>query len=316
MMDGSAYMDVWAILSNFINDGLIAQGTVGEIIGRVLSILAIDHAIHARGVEGQHQLKYQTPVTVAEYYRALLNDTDWDILRQSVPENARDLTEIDSNITFEEAFADAYVHFSHYAKANDDTPLRDGYSWALWLRGTAILCQLNQTLTDRAIPIFFSRLHVKNKIRTQKVGPDAMSLVLDQDKTGQLVNPRFVSVQSAKSLQLFSPGNSLPYIDAVHCYALPDKTIQAGKPPKTRRRHYQSSNREAPRYRIEISGLASYRQISQRHADTIRAMIDGSKNALFDHHPSKSRLPLLQQQQPMLNGSPATTAWFGSFKGS
>lgn len=305
---GSAFMDVWALLSDFIKDGLIAQGTasVGDLIGRVLSIRAMDDAIETRKAAQQSELKYQTPVTVAEYYKALLNDTDWNILRKSVPANVRKLTKKDSDKTFEEAFAGAYVHFSHYAKANDDTPLKDEYSWALWLRGTAILCQLNQNLTDRAIPIFFA-----GKKGEKTVGPKTMSLLLDQDKMGQLVNPSFISNQSAISLH----ENGLPYIDAVHCYALTKTEIHVGTPPRNPQRDHPLLNQEAPRYRIEISGLESYKQIPEHHIDTIRAMIDGTKNALFNHHPSQSRLPLLRQQQPMLNGSPATTAWFGGLTG-
>jgi hypothetical protein len=47
-----------------------------------------------------------------------------------------------------------------------------------------------------------------------------MSMVLDQDKTGQSVDPTLVNIQSAEHLELFSPGNNLPYIDAIHYYAL------------------------------------------------------------------------------------------------
>ena len=59
---------------------------------------------------------------------------------------------------FANVFQDAYFHFSHYTKLNNNTPLRDQYLWSLWLQGTVILCQLNQPLTDHALPIHFSKL--------------------------------------------------------------------------------------------------------------------------------------------------------------
>jgi hypothetical protein len=141
-------------------------------------------------------------------------------------------------------------------------------------------------------------------------------VALDQDKSGMSVDPALVSVQSAEVLHVHSPGVNLPYINAVHCYALTKKAgIQVGKPPYNPPCHPPQSNLETPHYRIEISGLAPYRLIDQHHAEKIRAMIDGTKNVLFVHHPSQDAVPLLQQQQPLLNGAVSTMAWFGGLKG-
>jgi len=148
------YMNLWDLLGNFVDNGLAAQGTIGELIGRVLSITAMDEAINSQG--NVCELRYQTPVTVAAYYKALLTDEAWEDLRLSVPANCTQLSEASATKTFEEAFASAYFHFSHYAKANDATPMCDRYAWANCLRGTAVLCQLNQELTDRVHFIFFS----------------------------------------------------------------------------------------------------------------------------------------------------------------
>jgi hypothetical protein len=205
-----AYMNMWDLLVKFVDEGLVPQGTIGELIGRVLSISAMDRAIHA--LTKHCELKYQTPVKVAAYYKALLTDVAWESLRQSVPANGTRLSEVSAGMTFEDAFANAYFHFSHYGKANDVTPMQDVFAWALWLRGTAILCQLNQELTDRAIPIFFSSLGA--------VSPKSVSLALEQDKAGQSADPPTIGIQSAETLGLLSQGNKLPYITSVHCYGL------------------------------------------------------------------------------------------------
>ena len=112
----------------------------------------MDRAIE--GTSTKREFKYQTPVTIAEYYKALLTEA-WEVLRDSTPENRSSLIEEFREKRFEDAFADAYLHYSHYGKASDETPMQDHYGWALWLRWTAILCQLNQTHSDRGLPIFF-----------------------------------------------------------------------------------------------------------------------------------------------------------------
>jgi hypothetical protein len=295
------YMDVWSLLGTFVDEGLLAQGTIGELIGRVLSISAMDNAINA--LTDHCELKYQTPVTVAAYYKELLTDDAWNVLRRSVPANRVDLSEESATRTFEDAFADAYFHFSHYGKANDDTPIQDSFAWALWLRGTAVLWQLNQSLSDRGLPIYFSKLG--------PVAPKTMSMNFEQDKTGLSEDPRTVGIQSAEILGLFSEGNMLPYIAAVHCYALTkDEKISVTTPiSKDLRR--PAEDQAAPCYQIDFRGLAPYRNLTEPIKTHIRSMIDGSKNYLFNHHPRQFGLPVLRQMLPVLIGHSDATAWFG-----
>jgi hypothetical protein len=201
-----AYMNMWDLLVKFVDKGLVPQGTIGELIGCVLSISVMDGAIHA--LTKHCKLKYQTPVTVAAYYKAPLTDVAWESLRQSIPVNGARLSEASVAITFKVAFTNAYFHFLHYGKANNVTLMQDLFAWALWLRGIAILCQLNQELTNHTIPIFFSSLGT--------VSPKSVSLALEQDKTGQLADPCTTDIQSAETLGLFSQGNKLPYIALIY----------------------------------------------------------------------------------------------------
>ena len=70
LVNNKPYMDVWNLLSKFVNHGLAAQGAIGELIGRALCISAMDRAINQ--LETVCELKYQTPVKVEDYYKALL----------------------------------------------------------------------------------------------------------------------------------------------------------------------------------------------------------------------------------------------------
>jgi hypothetical protein len=299
-----AYMDVWCLLGEFVDRGLAPQGSIGELIGRVLSISVMDDAINA--LTTVCELRYQTPVTVAAYYRALLTDEAWETLRKSTPANSTQLSAKSAKRTFENAFADAYFHFSHYGKANDATPMYDSYAWAIWLRGTAIFFQPNQELSDRATPIYFSRLGA--------VSPASMSVALDQDKAGQSLLPDNVGIQSAEALGIFSQGKPRPYIAAVHCYALTqDEGITATSSTSYNLPH-PKRDQEAPRYQINFTGLAAYRIMTEAIEVAVRRMIDSSKNALFLQHPRKYGVPLVRQMLPVLYTDADSTAWCGGLQ--
>ena len=251
------------------------------------------------------ELTYQTPVTVADYYKALLTNDAWETLRQSTPANRARLSNDSATKSFEDAFKDAYFHFSHYGKANDPSPICDTYAWGLWLRGTAVACQLNQELTDRMAPIYFSSLG--------NVSPKTISVNLDQDKTSQSMNPTNVPIQSAESLSIFSHGNKLPYITAVHCYALTENQGITVTMPSSHDLRNQINDEEAPRYQIDCRGLSAYGNITDAVRIAIRMMIDRSKNAVFKDHSRDYGVASLWRMLPVLTADPASTEWFGGF---
>jgi hypothetical protein len=304
----NAYMDLWGLLEKFVEHGLAAQGAIGELIGRALSISAMDCAIHALPEIDVRQLTYQSPVLVTAYYKALLTDEAWDTLRQSTPANRAQLSEDSATRTFEHAFSDAYFHFSHYARANDSSPMCDKYAWANWLRGSAVICQLSQELSDRMTPIYFPSLG--------PVSPQAMSANLDQDKTGQSTDPISVSIQSAEMLSIFSDGRKPPYIAAVHCYALTENQGLTVTQPSQNNLRQKKIDVEAPRYQINFRGLAAYRNITDDVENVIQMMINHLKTALFDNHPRPYGVPLLRRMLPVLTQDSDSTLWFGGIDNS
>ena len=297
------YMDFWHLLGKFVEHGLAAQGAIGGLIGRALSISAMDRAIH--GLPKNCELNYQMPVTVADYYKALLTDESWEALRKSTPANRAQLTKISAMTTFEDAFKNAYFHFSHYAKANDSSPMCETYAWANWLRGTAVVCQLNQELSDRMMPIYFSN--------RGGVSPQSVSVNLNQDKTGQSADPRYIGIQSAEKLSVFSHGHRLPYIAAAHCYGLTEK--QGTTVTKSINHNFRGKpdDQEAPRYQIDICGLDAYGNLTDTVKNVIRMMINRSKNAIFMNHSRTYNVPFLRRMLPVLTQDSASTEWFGGF---
>jgi len=172
--NGALYMNLWGLLEKYIDHGLAAQGDIGELMGRALSISAMDRAINNLSDAGICELKYQMPVTATDYYKAFCTPEAWERLRKSIPANNSQLSSDSKKKRFENAFKNAYFHFSHYGKANDTSPIQDLAAWAHWLRRTAIFCQLNQDLTDPMTPIYFPA--------EGGVSPKSISANLDQDK--------------------------------------------------------------------------------------------------------------------------------------
>lgn len=220
LLSGIPFMDLWSLLEKFIDHGLAWQGAVEVLIGRSLSISAMDRAIDR--LAHRSELRYQTPVSVTDYYKALLTDEAWETLRRSVPANCAGLSALSADKSFEDAFK---MHTSTSPTMGRPMmhPIRDACAWAYWLRGTAIFCQLNQELTDRMIPMYFPEHGA--------VSPRSISANLDQDMTGESVNPIHFSVEYAEDLSIFSRGTMLLYIAAVHCYALTENQGLVGQEP-------------------------------------------------------------------------------------
>ena len=125
------------------------------------------------------------------------------------------------------------------------------------------------------------------------------------------MKPVNVAIQSAEVLSIFSPGNRLPYISAVHCYALTENQCISVTRPVKRHARYRTADEEAPRYQIDFRGLASYANITDGQKATIRGVINRSKNAVFEKHSRKYGVPSLQRMLPLLGKDPASTEWFG-----
>jgi hypothetical protein len=135
-----------------------------------------------------------------------------------------------------------------------------------------------------------------------KISAQCTSMVLEQDKTSSTEDLATVAIQSAELLGVFTQGQKLPYIAAVHCYGVTENegVVAYGHIPK--RLRSPDEDEAAPRYQIDFRGLAAYRALDEVMKSDIRRMIDGSKNALFNHHSRPECLDMVRQMLPLLNG--------------
>jgi len=125
-------------------------------------------------------------------------------------------------------------------------------------------------------PIYFSS--------RGNVSPETVSVTLDQDKTGQSMNPCNVAIQSSEDLSLFSHTKNLSYITVVNCYALTENQGITVMQPSQHDFRRPSRDEEAPHYQIDFRGLSAYRNMTDEIRIAIRVMINRSHNAVFDHH--------------------------------
>ncbi len=144
------------------------------------------------------------------------------------------------------------------------------------------------------------------------VSPQTISVNLDQDKTSDSVSPPSVAIQSAEHLSIFSGASKLPYIAAVHCYALTkDEGITVSQPlsqaPKLRT---PKTNLEAPRYQIDFHGLSAYNIITDADKTIIRGMINRSKRGVFATHSRTYGIAAVQRMLPVLASDGASAEWY------
>ncbi|KIL64400.1 hypothetical protein M378DRAFT_163135 [Amanita muscaria Koide BX008] len=145
------------------------KGDRGELVAQVILILAADKAceehlneqLSTPTVGSQHQpiLEMPTVSTVPRaffvelFIKALLKG-QWhnDVLR-SLPAKWRTKTE--SNRTFQTAFKDTRIYFSHFIKLDDPAVVNREFLWRLAIRGCVALCADGQHGINIIAPLVF-----------------------------------------------------------------------------------------------------------------------------------------------------------------
>lgn len=262
------FLNVWGILAKYIAADLADKDDVLALIGRTISILAMDRGIHTIPKADRSELKSQTPIHVNLYYRTLLSDSDWGKLRSSLPSNSDQLADEAASTSFEEAFKDAYLHFSHYTRLEDlNLSSQEVALWQLWLRGAAI--QLDNyegsCISRRALPIFFSQL--------EKVGPDAVSWAMEVDIYGE----------SRQACVGKCDLPTLPYLVLTNCFQRGCSNTHAHA--KNLPVPFREGKGDVPRYELVLTGLESYRVIEEKHlliiADMVKSALPPSRSVVI-----------------------------------
>jgi hypothetical protein len=156
------------LLAQNVREGLIEKGQRGELVARLLLTLAHDLAladikIPHRANQGQLEKLYTSPIPVTTFFRALFHDQYTDTLMKCHPDNDA------KGPTFEDAFADAYVSFTHFSKAADDWCMSHTFMFMALCRHMAISCRERMQFADLCIPIHFGRKTLLSRQATSSI---------------------------------------------------------------------------------------------------------------------------------------------------
>ncbi|KAH0585672.1 hypothetical protein H2248_008884 [Termitomyces sp. 'cryptogamus'] len=201
-------------ISQWLELGLIDQGTREELVVRMLCTLAHDIAIlknpdheHVNavlsGVSGD--VSFSQMIRVEDFLRALISEKYIGDVLDARPSNLR-------GEMLRDAFKDGYVHFTQFVKAGDKSTITDEAIYLLFLRAAAIQGYGNMASTDLVIPVWIPTNNSQYPDRW------SMSAIFIQVKNR--VNKQFILIDAQETFQFFTRpqmqnGRKLPYITIV-----------------------------------------------------------------------------------------------------
>jgi hypothetical protein len=144
------------LLVRNLREGLIEKGQRGELVARLLFTLAHDRALEDMEIphrlnQGQLQKLFTSPIPAVTFFRALFGEQYANSLMRIRPDNNP------NGPTFEKAFTDAYVSFTHFSKAADDWCMSHEFMFMALCRHMAISCRERMESVDLCIPVHFGR---------------------------------------------------------------------------------------------------------------------------------------------------------------
>ncbi|KAJ8457684.1 hypothetical protein ONZ51_g11381 [Trametes cubensis] len=320
------------ILRKTFDHDLLSRGEVGEVIGRLLLMLARDSATCATSSDSDDP-HFSNPVPVTTFIEQLLSESFAKDVLTSRPDNLP-ANAPRGDLTFAEAFKDAVVNFTHFAKWADDSALSQDTALGCFIRSMAVICRNNAATVDVFIPVLMNKdaaldasvmtgIMVQFKLRAHsgtiaayaidatKVGlfkqtPDddetqrhpyiTLIMELGVNSEPPLLASIPVKPESKESIAVNKKlGEKTPVSNAgAPLQDTPSKVVLT--PPAPRRRRGSAY----PRYSIYVYGCSPtvYRVISKNERGVYKHMLGGGK--LLAEHPRQdpTSLRLVRMLKP------------------
>ncbi|KAI5117184.1 hypothetical protein M0805_008163 [Coniferiporia weirii] len=308
-------------LLEFMDNGLIDKGERGELVARLIFILAYDKAVEMYyGTQQETQPIYSRAVPVNYFIRALFGGKNAENIFKSLPDN------VVTGVTFEQAFADAWVRFTHFQCAGTSSIISTEGGWAAAARAIAFQCHPCQEAIDIFIPIVLGK--------ESKLSESSMSGILVQVKARVKAVPEaFVQIDE-RNINFFPRQRSQderPYITIVmelgaqesyqplDKYYAPDGVTQnpKGSPSRVRTTAMRKqtgrhpTRKEHPRYAIFARGCSAsvYSVVDNKE---IYAALVSSRHVLREHPRQDSdSLSAVRQLKPFWAPGPECYDWTG-----
>ncbi|THH12410.1 hypothetical protein EW146_g7725 [Bondarzewia mesenterica] len=144
-------------LQQYMENGLLNLGERGEVVARLLVMEAYDRAVLRE--HGQRML-FSLGCHVTTFIKELFEDNIAQQILDSRPDNVAD------GLTFREAFEDARVRFTHFAKLGDSSVTSTDGLFAAFVRGMAFIAKTGQAVIDFLIPVLLRNELLREEVMT------------------------------------------------------------------------------------------------------------------------------------------------------
>ena len=145
-------------LAAHIASGLISKGERGEVVARLLVLLAMDKAVLRQKRESKEPSPVFGVAVPLEYFlEELFGRGHWVRIAESFPDNGQ-------GQKLKDAFKGAMIRFTHFGRAGDDTGATTYAAWAAVIRGMAIQCRPGQASIDIVLPIVLKNVGLSEQV--------------------------------------------------------------------------------------------------------------------------------------------------------
>ncbi|THH06221.1 hypothetical protein EW146_g9684 [Bondarzewia mesenterica] len=148
-------------LQHHMMNGLLNLGERGEVVARVLVTEAYDRAVLRDHLRNHDQrVLFSLGCRVTTFIKELFEDSIAQQILDSRPDNVAD------GLTFHEAFKDARVRFTHFAKLGDGSVASTDGLFAAFVRGMAFIAKTGQAVIDFLIPVLLRNELLREEVMT------------------------------------------------------------------------------------------------------------------------------------------------------
>ncbi|PCH43322.1 hypothetical protein WOLCODRAFT_103392 [Wolfiporia cocos MD-104 SS10] len=282
------------ILASYAESGLIDIGNRGELVMRLLLLQAFDAAVK-KECSADKSPSFNRPVRLFDFLEALLGSENLEKIKKKVPGNTASSTK-----TFEEAFTNAQVHFTHFAR-NEDMSVSNSYgAWAALARGMAMQCSRNQDGIDCIVPVLLNS--------NDKLCEEAVTGLLIQCKKEQSDPPVRIKEEATGDGKGFFPQDKKderPYIGLImELGCEPEGGTDACENPPRDSARETIQNAHHPCYLINIKGCSpvEYPVIEQEAVNSYAVLLGhqgalSARRDLFSEHARQSAASLKAVQR-------------------
>ncbi|KAJ8519125.1 hypothetical protein ONZ45_g3865 [Pleurotus djamor] len=203
-LPGDAMAQMFAGLDEGL-EGAIDAGQRGEHIGKMLLLRA-----YMKAILQEHDGKsshWHHGCSLATFLRHLITESAFQGLNAILPDNISD------GMKLSDAFKNARVRFTHFARASDDAAMTTNMAWIAFIRGMAPIGWSSQMLVDVMIPILLDA--------NAKISEAAVSALLVQFKRRAQEGVKSAYMIDEAKIGFFPPPKSHRY--RTMCPELPEE---------------------------------------------------------------------------------------------